>query len=121
MAVTTVLREGSEADPWRTSRELFDRLQVEVEVAPGFGTGQVVGSEPFRHMLDGADDEEDETEDRRGAGGEDRAGDAAPIHRLSDPVRSPQPLSRQFNVYRNCPDSRCHRQGLRSRCPELRR
>src|SRR3954471_17157419 len=47
------------------------------EVDPGFGTGRVVGSEPFRRMLDGANDEKDETEDRRGAEGEDCAGGAA--------------------------------------------
>jgi hypothetical protein len=29
VAVTTVLREWFEAEPWRTSRELFERLQVE--------------------------------------------------------------------------------------------
>src|SRR3954466_6678679 len=47
------------------------------EVDPGFGTGRVVGSERFRRMLDGANDEKDETEDRCGAEGEDCAGGAA--------------------------------------------
>src|SRR3954465_1526448 len=52
-------------------------LQNGSEVDPGFGTGRVVGSERFRRMLDGANDEKDETEDRRGAEGEDCAGGAA--------------------------------------------
>jgi Protein of unknown function (DUF3768) len=45
-------------------------------VDPGFGTGGVVGAEPFCR-LDGAEHDEDETEDRCGAEGEDCLGGAA--------------------------------------------
>ena len=39
MTVTTLVREWFEAEPWRTSRELFERLQ---EVQPGvFPDGQL--------------------------------------------------------------------------------
>src|SRR5215213_1960958 len=63
--------------PFAASKEASMVHLVPAEVDPGFGTGRVVGSEPFRRMLDGANDEKDETEDRRGAEGEDCAGGAA--------------------------------------------
>src|SRR5579864_3227908 len=50
---------------------------VEGEVDPGNGTGGLIGSWCRSVVVDGADDGEDETEDRCGAEGEDRAGGAA--------------------------------------------
>src|SRR5882724_2188177 len=44
------------------------------EVDPGFGTIEADGSAGRSVVIDGADDEEIETEDRRGAEGEDRLG-----------------------------------------------
>src|SRR5260370_37549913 len=47
------------------------------EVDPGNGTGGLIGSRCRSVVVDGADDGEDETEDRCGTEGEDRAGGVA--------------------------------------------
>jgi hypothetical protein len=62
---------------------------------PGrFGTRGVVGGGRRSVVLNGADDEEDETEDRRGAEVEDRIGGAAGAVEVAD-------LSQRYEVHPN--------------------
>jgi hypothetical protein len=55
----------------------FDHPGLKGEVDPRFGTTRLVGNWPFRLVNGADDDEENETEDRRGAEGEDRFGGGA--------------------------------------------
>ena len=72
------LHKRGDLPPMRsmTARRWTCRARI-VEVDSGFGTGVFNGSEGCSVLPDGADYEQDETEDRCDAEDEDRAGGAA--------------------------------------------